>query len=217
MRFAVLGTGVVGPTLATRLVTLGHEVMMGARDAANERAAAWVTQTGARASAGTFAEAAAFGDVVVNATAGLHSLDALAACGADLLSGKIIVDVSNPLDFSAGFPPRLTNCGDDSTAEQIQRTFPDARVVKTLNTINCEVMVNPELAPGGNVFVSGDDPGAKREVRQLLQSFGWPDQDIVDIGDIASARGAEAYVLFWVRLMQAEGTARFNISIVRGR
>lgn len=216
MRFAVLGTGVVGPAIATKLVALGHEVTMGARDAANDRAAAWVAQTGERASAGTFADAAAFGEVVVNATAGLHSLDALSACGAGLLAGKIIVDVSNPLDFSAGFPPRLTNCGDDSTAEQIQRTFPDARVVKTLNTVNCDVMVDPELAPGGNVFVSGDDPAAKREVRGLLRSFGWPEHDIVDIGDIKSARGAEAYVLFWVRLMQAEGTAAFNIRIVRG-
>lgn len=216
MRFAVLGTGVVGPTIATRLVGLGHEVMMGSRDATNERAATWVAQTGSRATAGTFADAAAFGDVVVNATAGLHSLDALGACGADLLAGKLIVDVSNPLDFSAGFPPRLTNRGDDSTGEQIQRTFPEARVVKTLNTINCDVMVHPELAPGGNVFMSGDDPGAKREVRELLQSFGWPDKDIVDIGDIKSARGAEAYVLFWLRLMQAEGTAAFNIRIVRG-
>ena len=217
MRFAVLGTGVVGPTIATRLVALGHEVMLGSRDATNERAAAWVTQTGSGASAGTFADAAAFGEMVINATAGLHSLDALAACGAGLLAGKIIVDVSNPLDFSAGFPPRLTNCGDDSTGEQIQRAFPDARVVKTLNTINCDVMVNPHLAPGGNVFVSGEDPGAKREVRELLQSFGWPDTDIVDIGDIKSSRGAEAYVLFWVRLMQAQGTAAFNIRIVRGQ
>ncbi|MBV8528846.1 MAG: NADP oxidoreductase, partial [Candidatus Dormibacteraeota bacterium] len=125
-------------------------------------------------------------------------------------------DVSNPLDFSAGFPPRLTNYGDDSTGEQIQRAFPEARVVKTLNTINCDVMVNPELAPGGNVFLSGDNPRAKGEVRELLQSFGWPHQDIVDIGDIKSSRGAEAYVLFWVRLMQAEGTAAFNIRIVRG-
>ena len=216
MRFAVLGTGVVGPTIATRLVRLGHEVMMGSRDAANARAAAWVAEAGERASSGTFADAAAFGDVVVNATAGLHSLDALAACGAELLGGKLIIDVSNPLDFSAGFPPRLASRGDDSTAEQIQRAFPGARVVKTLNTINCDVMVNPQLAPGGNVFVSGNDPEAKRESRELLQSFGWPDKDIVDIGDITSARGAEAYVLLWVRLMQAQGTAAFNIRIVRG-
>ena len=216
MRFAVLGTGVVGATIATKLVSLGHEVMMGARDAANQRAAAWVTQTGAGAFGGTFADAAGFGGVVVNATAGMYSLDALRSCGADLLAGKVVVDVSNPLDFSAGFPPRLTNFGDDSTGEQIQRAFPGTRVVKTLNTVNCDVMVTPGLAPGGNVFVSGDDPGAKREVRGLLRSFGWPDNDIVDIGDITSARGAEAYVLFWVRLMQAEGTARFNIRIVRG-
>ena len=216
MRFAVLGTGRVGPTIASKLVALGHEVTMGSRDATNERAAAWVAQAGALAAAGTFADAAAFGTIVINATEGTHALDAMQACGADVLSGKVVIDVSNPLDFSAGFPPRLTHCGDDSIAEQIQRAFPDARVVKTLNTINCEVMVDPSLVPGGNVFVSGDDPGAKLEVRALLQSFGWPDGDIVDIGEISSARGAEAYVLFWVRLMQAEGTARFNIRVVRG-
>ena len=216
MRFAVLGTGRVGPTIASKLVALGHEVTMGSRDAANERAAAWVAQAGATAAAGTFADAAAFGDVVINATEGTHALDAMQACGADLLSGKVVIDISNPLDFSAGFPPRLTHCGDDSVGEQIQRAFPDSRVVKTLNTMNCEVMVDPSLAPGGNVFVAGNDPDAKAQTRALLLSFGWPEHDIVDIGDITTARGCEAYVLFWVRLMQAEGTPRFNIRIVRG-
>ena len=216
MRYAVLGTGRVGPTIASKLVSLGHEVMMGSRDATNERAAAWVAQAGPGATAGTFADAAAFGDVVINATEGTHSLDALQTCSAELVSGKVVIDVSNPLDFSGGFPPRLTHCGDDSIGEQIQRAFPDSRVVKTLNTINCEIMVDPALAPGGNVFISGDDPDAKLQTRALLQSFGWPDSDIVDIGDITSARGAEAYVLFWVRLMQTEGTPRFNIRLVRG-
>ena len=216
MRFAVLGTGRVGPTIASKLVALGHEVTMGSRDASNERAAAWVAQAGATAAAGTFADAAAFGDIVINATEGMHALDAMQTCGAEPLSGKVVIDVSNPLDFSAGFPPRLTHCGDDSIGEQIQRAFPDARVVKTLNTMNCEVMVDPSLAPGGNVFVSGNDPDAKLQTRALLRSFDWPDNDIVDIGDITSARGAEAYVLLWVRLMQTEGTPRFNIRIVRG-
>jgi predicted dinucleotide-binding enzyme len=216
MRFAVLGTGRVGPTIASKLVALGHEVTMGSREAANERAAAWVAQAGPGAAAGTFADAAAFGDIIVNATEGSHALDALQACGADLLSEKILIDVTNPLDFSAGFPPRLTHDGGDSLGEQIQRAFPQARVVKTLNTMNCDVMVDPSLAPGGNVFIGGDDPDAKQQVRVLLQSFGWPDVDIVDLGDITSARGAEAYVLFWVRLMQAAGIAHFNIRIVRG-
>ena len=216
MRFAVLGTGRVGPTIAGKLVSLGHEVTMGSRDAANERAAAWVAQAGPGAAAATFADAAAFGDTVINATEGRHALDALQACGADLLAGKVVIDVSNPLDFSAGFPPSITHDGSDSTAEQIQRAFPDARVVKTLNTMNCDVMVNPSLVPGGNVFVAGDDPEAKRQVRALLRSFGWPDGDIVDLGDIASSRGAEAYVVFWVWLMQAIGTAHFNIRVVRG-
>lgn len=216
MRFAVLGTGRVGPTVASKLVALGHEVMMGSRDAANPRAAEWVARAGSGAARGTFADAAAFADVVVNATEGTHSLDALRLCGAEQLAGKLVIDISNPLDFSAGFPPSNTHRGDDSNAEQIQREFPDARVVKTLNTINCDVMVDPSLAPGGNVFLAGNDDEAKQQTRDLLVSFGWPADDIVDLGDITGARGAEAYVLFWVRLMQAEGTPHFNIRLVRG-
>jgi predicted dinucleotide-binding enzyme len=215
MRFAVLGTGRVGSTIAGKLVDLGHEVMMGSRDAANVRANEWVVRAGQSAAAGTFADAAAFGDIIINATEGTHSLDALRMCGAGSLAGKTVIDISNPLDFSAGFPPSITHRGDDSNAEQIQREFPDARVVKTLNTVNCDVMVNPALAPGGNVFVAGDDDDAKAQTRRLLVNFGWPAEDIVDCGDISGARGAEAYVLFWVRLMRLEGTPHFNIRIVR--
>ena len=216
MRVAVLGTGRVGHALGSTLVSLGHMVTMGSRSASNERALAWAAGAGESASAATFADAASTAELVINATGGDHSIAALELAGSSNLAGKVLVEVSNPLDFSAGFPPRITHRGDDSLCEQIQRTFPDARVVKTLNTVNCEVMVNPALAPGGNVFVGGNDEDARAEARRLLQSFGWPDNDIVDCGDITSARGMEAYVLFWVRLMNVEGTAHFNIRIVRG-
>lgn len=215
MRFGVLGTGRVGQALASKLVAVGHQVTMGSRDAAHEGAAAWVAQTGAGA-AGTFADAAAFAEVVINATSGLHSLEALAAAGSANLAGKVLIDVANPLDFSKGFPPSITHRGDDSLGEQIQRAFPDALVVKTLNTVNCQVMVEPSLAPGGIVFMGGNHPSAKRQTRDMLLGFGWPDNDIVDCGDITSARGFEAYVVLWTRVMQVLKTPEFNIRIVRG-
>lgn len=216
MRFGVLGTGRVGQALAGKLVAVGHEVTMGSRDAANEAAASWVAQTGGGAAAGTFAGAAAFAEVVINATSGLHSLEALAAAGSANLAGKVLIDVANPLDFSKGFPPSITHRGDDSLGEQIQRAFPDTLVVKTLNTVNCQVMIEPSLAPGGIVFVGGNHPSAKRRTRDMLLSFGWPDNDIVDCGDITSARAFEAYVVLWTRLMQVLTTPQFNIRIVRG-
>src|SRR3954449_49530 len=164
MRIGVLGTGVVGRTLGSALLEGGHDVRMGSRSAANEHAVAWVAETGDRASEGTFADAAGFGELVVNATAGAASLDALEAAGAEQLAGKVLVDVSNPLDFSAGMPPTLTVCNDDSLAEQLQRAFPEARVVKTLNTVTAAVMVQPDLVSGRHtMFMCGDDAAAKAQ------------------------------------------------------
>jgi 8-hydroxy-5-deazaflavin:NADPH oxidoreductase len=216
VKVAVLGTGVVGRTLATKLAELGHEVTMGSRSAENEDAAAWAAGAAAGASHGTFADAAQAGEVVVNATAGGASLDALEAAGAENLAGKLLIDVANALDFSGGFPPTLSVMGDDSLGEQIQRAHPDARVVKTLNTVNCAVMVDPARVPGDHdVFVSGDDAGAKAQARELLESFGWRPESIVDLGDITTARGAEAYLLLWLRLYGAFGTGDLNIKVVR--
>jgi len=140
------------------------------------------------------------------------SLQALDAAGADNLSGKVLVDVANPLDFSQGMPPTLTVSNDDSLGEQIQRAYPEARVVKALNTVTASVMVDP--IPGSNIFVCGNDEGAKAHVRQLLEAFGWPADAIVDLGDISAARGQEMYVTFWVRLMGVYGP-QFNINVVR--
>jgi hypothetical protein len=216
MKVGVLGTGIAGRTLATRLAELGHEVTMGSRSADNEDAAAWAAGAAAGASHGTFADAAEAGEVVVNATAGGASLDALAAAGPENLAGKLLIDVANALDFSAGFPPTLSVFGHDSLGEQIQRAHPDARVVKALNTMNCEVMVDPARVPGEhNVFVCGDDDGAKAQARKLLGSFGWPPDSIVDLGNLTAARGTEAYVLLWLRLYGAFGTGDLNIKVAR--
>src|SRR5512132_4282878 len=192
MKIGVLGTGSVGNTLATKFAALGHDVRMGARDAKNEKAAAWAASAGANASHGTFADAAAFGEIVFNCTNGAGSLDALSAAGADNLRGKILVDVANPLDFSHGMPPSLFTGANDSLGERIQKAFPEARVVKTLNTVNADVMVDPGKLPWPtDIFVSGNDAPAKADVTRLLNEFGW--KFVIDLGDITAARGTESY------------------------
>jgi len=216
VRVGVVGTGTVGQAIGGRLVELGHEVVLGSRDSANPRAVDWAAGRGDRARAGTFADAAEHGEIVVNATAGVASLAALEAAGAGNLAGKVLVDVANPLDFSRGFPPTLSVSNTDSLGEQIQRAFPAARVVKALNTMNANVMVHPAAVPGDHdVFMAGDDAEAKRTVAGLLGEFGWPAESIVDVGGIAGARGLEAYILFWVTLMGAFGTPAFNVKAVR--
>jgi predicted dinucleotide-binding enzyme len=216
MRIGLLGTGAVGRTIASRLVELGHEVRLGSRDAANESAAAWAAEAGAGASHGTFADAASFGELLVNCTAGAASLAALEAAGEENLDGKVLLDVANGFDFSQGMPPTLTVANTDSLGEQIQRRFPRVRVVKALNTVNHQVMVEPGLVPGEHdVFVCGDDAAAKDDARALLEGFGWPSERIVDVGGIESARGTEAYLILWLRLMGALGTPHFNIRVVR--
>jgi predicted dinucleotide-binding enzyme len=216
MRIGILGTGSAGQTLATKLVELGHQVRMGSRDAANEKARAWAAAAGERASIGTFADAADFGELVLNCTAGTASLQALEQAGEDALRGKVLVDVANPLDFSAGMPPTLSVCNTDSLGEQIQRRFPETRVVKALNTVNAGVMVNPSVVPGEHdVFVCGDDAAAKADVVRLLESFGWSADRIVDLGGIDSARATEMYLPLWVRLRRTFGTPNINVRIAR--
>ncbi len=188
---------------------------MGSRQAGNERAVAWAAEAGEGASEGSFADAAGFGEVVVNATAGTASLEALEAAGAKNLAGKVLIDVANPLDFGQGMPPTLSVCNDDSLAERIQREFPDARVVKALNTVNASVMVRPgSLGELTNLFLCGNDDDAKRQVTGLLQSFGWAEGRVLDLGDITAARGPEMYLPLWLRLYGALGTAEFNIRVV---
>ncbi|MDA4115170.1 MAG: NAD(P)-binding domain-containing protein [Thaumarchaeota archaeon] len=214
MQVGVLGTGDVGGRLASKLVSLGHEVKMGSRTAQNAKAAEWTKANGPKASAGTFADAAKFGEVVFNCTAGSVSLEALKLAGAKNLAGKVLVDVANPLDFSKGMPPTLTVCNTDSLGEQIQRAFPDARVVKALNTMGNELMVNPGLVPGEHdTFVCGNDPQAKAKVVEMLRAFGW--KSPIDLGDITAARGLEMVLPVWVRLMVTLKTRNFNFKIAR--
>jgi predicted dinucleotide-binding enzyme len=215
MKFGVLGSGMVGSTIAAKLVSLGHEVKMGSRDAANEKARAWVASAGRGASQGTFADAAAFGEIVFNCTAGQGSLDALKSAGASSLRGKILVDVANPLDFSKGMPPTLFVSNGDSLGETIQRTFPEAKVVKALNTVNANVMVEPGRVRGDHdIFVCGNDAGAKAQVVRLLKDeFGW--KNVNDLGDITAARGTESYLHLWLRLYGALQTAEFNVHVLR--
>jgi hypothetical protein len=207
----------VGETLASKLVALGHEVRMGSRTADNEKAVAWAKRAGAKASQGTFADAAAFGELLFNCTRGSGSLEALSAAGAHHLRGKILLDTSNPLDFSKGMPPSLFVPSDDSLGERIQRAFPDVKVVKTLNTLSAQVMVEPSRVPGEHaVFVSGNDAEAKRQVKELLTGgFGW--KQVIDLGDITTSRGTEAYLVLWLRLWGALGTTDFNIGLHRPR
>jgi 8-hydroxy-5-deazaflavin:NADPH oxidoreductase len=216
MRIGVLGTGIVGRTLASKLVELGHEVRMGSRQAGNENAVEWARGAGDGASEGTFGDAAEFGELLINATGGKVSLDALEMAGAEKLAGKVLIDVSNALDFGGGGPPVVGVAADDSLGERIQAAFPDARVVKALNTMNASLMVAPgSIDERTNVFVCGDDDEAKVAVIELLETFGWLSGDIIDLGDISAARGAELYVALWVRLMGALGTPAFNIRVVR--
>ncbi|MGW5349023.1 NADPH-dependent F420 reductase [Streptomyces sp. NPDC004031] len=225
MRYAVLGTGIVGRTLAGKLATLGHEVVVGTRDPGatlartepdaygNAPFAAWLAAHPAVALA-TFAEAAADAQTVVNASSGAATLDVLAAAGAANLAGKPLVDVANPLDFSRGAPPSLDPVNTDSLAEQIQRAFPAAKVVKTLNTMNVAVMVDPARVPGEHtVFVCGADADAKKEVTALLESFGWPPASVIDLGGVASARGTEMLLPVWLRLFGVIGHPDFNFHI----
>jgi predicted dinucleotide-binding enzyme len=225
MRYTVLGTGIVGRTIAAKLVSLGHEVVVGTRDPkttlartepdgyGNPPFAEWLAgHHGVRLE--TYADAAASGERVVNTTAGAGSLQALESAGAANLAGKVLVDIANPLDFSHGMPPSLSPVNTYSLGEQIQRTFPETRVVKTLNTMNCQIMVEPSRVAGAHtVFVSGDDAAAKQAVTELLLSFGWRENSVIDLGDISTARGTEMLLPIWLRLWGAVGHADFNFHI----
>jgi predicted dinucleotide-binding enzyme len=226
MKTAVLGTGVVGQALAGRLAELGHEVIVGTRDVAatlartspdtmgNPAYAAWAAAHPTVRLA-TFADAAANAELLVNATSGDVSIATLHAAGAGNLAGKVLIDIANPLDFSAGFPPTLFVKDTDSLGEQLQATFPQLKVVKALNTLTAALMVNPRTLADGDhsVFVSGNDADAKKTVTSLLESFGHT--DVVDLGDITTARGTEMILPLWLRLMGALNTPMFNLKVVR--
>jgi predicted dinucleotide-binding enzyme len=215
MKIAVLGTGSVGVTIGNKLVQLGHEVKMGSRSATHEKGLAWAKAAGNQASLGTFLDAASFGELAFNVTSGSGSLPALQAAASGL-EGKLVIDVSNPLDFSKGFPPSLFTGNTDSLGEQAQRALPASKVVKALNTVTAAVMVDAKRVAGGDhtALICGNDAAAKAQVTTILKDwFGWA--DVLDLGDISKSRGIESYLALWVRLYGALGTADFNIKIMR--
>ncbi len=196
MRIGILGTGDVGRAIGRGFVTLGHDVKIGGRDANGEKAVAWMKEMGARASAGTFADAAAFGEIAVLATLGVANESALRMAGPDTLRGKVLIDATNPLDFSAGVPPTLAVSGNDSGGERVQRQLPDALVVKAFNTVGNALMFRPDL-PGGppDMFICGNSDEAKQKVAAILKDFGW---GVIDAGGIESSRYLEAMCMVWV-------------------
>lgn len=226
-KIAILGTGTVGQTFAARLIGLGHEVMIGTRnvqeklsapgkDGSKNAFATW-HEANPNAKLGTFAEAAAFGELILNTTQGMNSINALNLATAKNLDGKILVDIANPLDFSKGMPPCLAPelSNTNSLAEEIQKTFPNAKVVKTLNTMWCGIMVNPALIKGDHVnYVCGNDEAAKTTVKTLLKEFGWKDENLLDLGDLSAARGTEAVLPVWLRIYGAKKMGAFNFNIV---
>lgn len=222
MKIGVLGSGVVGQTISAKLLERGEDVVLGTRspDKLDDKKGMgsslkeWQARTNGKGRIATFADAAAHGDLVINATSGTASLEALKLAGEKNLSGKILIDIANPLDFSKGMPPSLTVSNTDSLGEQIQRAYPNVKVVKTLNTTNSGVMVDPASVAGGDhhLFVSGNDAAARAEVTRLLNTwFGW--KNVIDLGDITTARGTEMLLPIWIRLMSVLGTPAFNFKI----
>jgi predicted dinucleotide-binding enzyme len=205
----------VGNTIGSKLISLGHNVMMGSRTAGNEKATAWAASQGISASNGTYADAAAFGELIFNCTSGIGSMEAFKQAGAANINGKVVIDISNPLDFSKGMPPSLSVCNTDSLSEQLQREFPEAKIVKTLNTVNCNIMVNPAMLAGDHdMMLCGNDIDAKVTVKDILMNwFGW--KTVHDLGDLTGARGMEMWLPLWLRFMMTTGTANFNIRLVK--
>jgi 8-hydroxy-5-deazaflavin:NADPH oxidoreductase len=214
MRVGIVGSGMVGTTVGTRLMQLGHKVLLGTRDAASPTATEWAATSGG--TVGTYPEAVKHGELIINATAGTSSVAALRQADPDDLVHKVVIDIANPLDFSNGFPPSLNPVNTDSLGEQLQAAFPQARIVKTLNTVLASIMIDPRSLPGRHdIFLAGNDEEAKDTARELLIEFGWPVEDIIDLGGIRAARGTEMFMALWLGLDAALGTGNFNIRVVR--
>ena len=230
MKIAVIGTGIVGRTLALKLKELNHEIMIGTRNVSDKLAdktsdyqgnppfGDWL-KANSTIKLGTFDEAAKFGEMIINATNGRSSISALTLAGKKNIDGKVLIDISNPLDFSNGMPPGLLPGlnNSNSLGEEIQKTFSEVMVVKTLNTMWCGLMVNPGLIGNGDHinFISGNSTEAKAAVKKLLIQFGWKDANIFDLGDITAARATESMLPIWLRVMNSLKSGTFNFKIVR--
>jgi predicted dinucleotide-binding enzyme len=213
MRIGILGTGDVGKSIANGFIALGHEVKMGAREATNEKAVAWAKSAGPKASAGTFADATEFGEVIVLATLGVANPKVFEAAGIERFAGKLVIDATNPLDFSGGVPPKLALSGNDSGGEQAQRLLAGAHVVKAFNTVGNVLFFRPELAGGPpDMFICGNDDDAKRRAGTILSDFGW---GVVDVGGIESSRYLEAMCMIWVLHGFKSGTWTHAFKLLR--
>ncbi len=222
MKIGLIGSGVVAQTLGKKLVELGHEVYLGTRDpkkldekknmagTLNE----WLASVNHKAKVVTFKETAAQGEILINATHGQASVEALHLAEADKVGPKVLIDTANELDFSKGKPQALASSA-RSVAGNIQSAFPNLKVVKTLNTIAAPIMVNPQIVKGGDhtIFMAGNDKDAKAKVADLLKSFGWT--DIMDLGDISAAHGPEMYMGMWVSLYASLQNGMINIKVQR--
>ncbi len=221
MKIAILGTGNVGQTYASKFIELGHEVMMGTRNPDDtlkkEKFLEWHTAN-PKVQLAKFVDTVAFGEIIVNALQGAASIDVVKSISSSLFDTKILLDVSNPLDFSKGFPPTLIEglTNTNSLGEEIQKTLPNAKVVKTLSTMWCGIMVNPKMIANGdhNAFIAGNDLEAKNKIKELMASFGWAVNNILDLGDISKARGVEMYLPLWLSIFGATNNGAFNIKIV---
>lgn len=230
MKISIIGTGSVGQTIALKLAELGHNVMIGTRNVSDKLAITakdsygnppfgeWL-KANSKVRLGSFAESAAFGEIIINATHGGSSLTALKLAEAKNLSGKILIDIANPLDFSKGMPPSLLPGlnNTNSLGEEIQKTFPDTKVVKTLNTMWCGLMVNPDMIGGGDHinYISGNDAAAKREVKKLLNQFGWRNDNLIDLGDISGSRATESLLPIWLRVHGVIQNGAFNFRLIK--
>ncbi|HEY0029292.1 MAG TPA: NAD(P)-binding domain-containing protein [Bacteroidia bacterium] len=215
-KIAILGTGMVGSTIGSKMIELGHEVMMGSRTISNEKTKAWVAANGTNASKGTFADAAAFADLIFICTKGEVTLEMLRSANVNNFNGKTVIDISNPLDFSKGMPPILIPeyCNTNSLGEEVQKLLSKANVVKTLNIVNCLIMVDAKKSAGDpTMFVCGNNAAAKEEVTGILHQFGW--NDIIDLGDISTARGTEMLMPIWLRTWMATGIGHFAFKVIK--
>jgi predicted dinucleotide-binding enzyme len=225
MKIGVLGTGTVGRTIAAKLSELGHDVVIGTRDVSktlnpasdNESGQAFLEwhSSNSKVILDSFPNAAQAGELLLNCISGASTLAALDLAGEQNLAGKILIDLSNPLDFSKGFPPTLSVCNDSSLAEQIQDAFPRTKVVKSLNTMTASLMVQPDLLKDDHtVFISGNDESAKAAVAEILKAFGWKEKNILDLGDLTTSRGVEMYLPLWLRLWGSLQNGLINIKVV---
>ena len=220
MHIGIVGAGPVAQTIGTALIQNGHRVLLGSRTASNEKAAAWLHHNGSSANLGTFSEAASFGELLFICLQATAAVDVLTAIDPELFRSKVVIDVTNPLDFSKGMPPSLLPqySNNHSLGEHMQQTLPQAFVVKALNTVTARLMVNALLVNDGNhnLFICGNDKEAKSKVKHLLaENFYWKPELIIDMGGIESARLTEAIIPFWVGVMQIMGTSLFNYQLVK--